>query len=51
MPTFDWIGEKAVLNHHREVLFHLLQEIPALSSGDPESGNLLDEIEIYWPSR
>ncbi len=25
MPTLDWIGKKAVLNHHREVPFHLLK--------------------------
>ena len=43
MPTFDWIGKKAVLNHHREVPFHLLQEDPELSFGDPENGNLLVE--------
>ncbi len=24
MPTLDWIGKKAVLNHHREVPYHLL---------------------------
>jgi superfamily II DNA or RNA helicase len=26
MPTLDWIGKKAVLNHHNEVPFHLLRE-------------------------
>jgi hypothetical protein len=25
MPTLDWIGKKAVLNHHREVAFRLLK--------------------------
>jgi hypothetical protein len=25
MPTLDWIGKKAVVNHHREVPFHLLK--------------------------
>ncbi|MBN1460005.1 MAG: site-specific DNA-methyltransferase [Armatimonadetes bacterium] len=43
MPTLDWIGKKAVLNHHREVPYRLLQADPALSIGDPESGNLLVE--------
>lgn len=43
MPTLDWIGKKAVLNHHREVSFHLLREEPDLSAGDPDSGNLLVE--------
>jgi len=41
MPTLDWIGKKAVRNHHKEVPFHLLKCDPDLSVGDPESGNLL----------
>ena len=41
MPKLDWIGKKAVVNHHREVPFHLLRENPDLSVGDPGSGNLL----------
>lgn len=41
MPTLDWIGKKAVLNHHREVPFHLLKCDSNLSVGDPGSGNLL----------
>jgi site-specific DNA-methyltransferase (adenine-specific)/adenine-specific DNA-methyltransferase len=41
MPTLDWIGKKAVLNHHREVPYRLLKCDPKLSAGDPGSGNLL----------
>jgi site-specific DNA-methyltransferase (adenine-specific)/adenine-specific DNA-methyltransferase len=41
MPRLDWIGKKSVVNHHREVPFHLLRENPELSVGDPGSGNLL----------
>lgn len=41
MPTLDWIGKRAVLNHHREIPFHLLKADPELSVGDPSSGNLL----------
>src|SRR5512133_1858760 len=41
MPKLDWIGKKAVVNHHREVPFHLLRENPELSAGNPNSGNLL----------
>jgi site-specific DNA-methyltransferase (adenine-specific)/adenine-specific DNA-methyltransferase len=41
VPTLDWIGKKAVLNHHREVPFRLLKTDPNLSVGDPDSGNLL----------
>lgn len=41
MPKLDWIGKKAVVNHHREVPFHLLRSNDELSVGDPGSGNLL----------
>ncbi len=41
MPTLDWIGKKAVLNHHREVPYRLLRCNAELSAGDPDSGNLL----------
>ena len=40
MPTLDWIGKKAVLNHHNEVPFHLLRCNPEFSVGET-SGNLL----------
>jgi site-specific DNA-methyltransferase (adenine-specific)/adenine-specific DNA-methyltransferase len=40
MPTLDWIGKKAVLNHHNEVPFHLLRCNPELSVGEA-SENLL----------
>src|SRR3989338_2138662 len=43
MPTLNWIGKKAVENHHRHVPFRLLKEVPSLSVGDPGSGNLLVE--------
>lgn len=33
MPTLDWIGKKAVLNHHRQVPYHLLKHEPDLSVG------------------
>ena len=43
MPTLTWIGKKAVENHHRQVPFHLLKDVPELSVGDPGSGNLIIE--------
>src|ERR1035437_9944227 len=43
MPTLDWIGKKAVLNHHRTVPYRLLRCDQKLSAGDPDSGNLLVE--------
>jgi site-specific DNA-methyltransferase (adenine-specific)/adenine-specific DNA-methyltransferase len=41
MATLDWIGKKAVLNHHREVPYRLIRSEDKLSVGDPGSGNLL----------
>ncbi len=41
MPTLNWIGKDAVVNHHREVPFHLLKDVPELACGDPGSGNLI----------
>jgi len=43
MPTLDWIGKKAVINHHREVPYHLLRCDAKLSIGESGSGNLLVE--------
>ena len=41
MPRLDWIGKQAVINHDREVPFHLLSSDASLSAGEPNSGNLL----------
>jgi adenine-specific DNA-methyltransferase len=41
MAHLDWIGKRAVLNHHREIPFRLLRCDPKLSVGDPDAGNLL----------
>lgn len=41
MPTLDWIGKKAVVNHHREVPYRLLHCDKSKSAGDPDAGNLL----------
>ncbi|GGB03599.1 site-specific DNA-methyltransferase [Brucella endophytica] len=41
MPTLDWIGKKAVVNHHREVPYRLVHCSTELSTGDPDAGNLL----------
>ncbi len=40
MPTLNWIGKDAVVNHHKEVPFRLLKCNDKLSVGD-DSGNLL----------
>ena len=41
MPTLNWIGKEAVVNHHQEVPFHLLKDVPDLGCGDPGTGNLI----------
>ena len=41
MPTLDWIGKRAVVNHHREVPYRLIHCDSELSAGDPEAGNLI----------
>ena len=41
MPTLDWIGKPAVVNHHRKVGYHLLRCDRELSAGDADAGNLL----------
>jgi site-specific DNA-methyltransferase (adenine-specific)/adenine-specific DNA-methyltransferase len=43
MPTLDWIGKRAVVNHHRALPYRLLRCEPAPGAGDPAAGNLLVE--------
>jgi adenine-specific DNA-methyltransferase len=41
MPTLNWIGKEAVVNHHQQVPFHLLKDVPELACGDTGNGNLI----------
>jgi len=41
MPTLNWIGKEAVVNHHHAVPFHLLRDVPEFSVGEPGAGNLI----------
>ena len=41
MPTLNWIGKEAVVNHHHQVPFHLLKDVPDLACGKPGDGNLI----------
>ena len=41
MPTLHGIGKDAVVNHHRQVPFHLLKDVPELACGEPDEGNLI----------
>ncbi|MBI4625147.1 MAG: site-specific DNA-methyltransferase [Verrucomicrobia bacterium] len=43
MPTLTWIGKEAVVNHHHEVPYHLLRDVPALGCGPADAGNLIVE--------
>jgi len=43
MPTLNWIGKEAVVEHHKQVPFHLLRCNLHLSVGEAGSGNLLIE--------
>jgi adenine-specific DNA-methyltransferase len=38
MPTLNWIGKDAVVTHHRDVPFRLLEPVPELSCPDPRAG-------------
>ncbi len=41
MPSLNWIGKDAVVKHHKDVPYRLLEPVPELSCGDPDSGNLI----------
>ena len=41
MPTLNWIGKDAVVNHRLEVPYYLLKDVPELACGEPGSGNLI----------
>ncbi len=41
MPTLNWIGKNAVVNHHKDVPFRLLEPVPELSCGTADSDNLI----------
>lgn len=41
MPTLNWIGKEAVVKHHKEVPFRLLEPVTELSCGPADDGNLI----------
>jgi site-specific DNA-methyltransferase (adenine-specific)/adenine-specific DNA-methyltransferase len=41
MPTLNWIGKEAVVKHHKDVPFRLLEAEPELSCEPTDSGNLI----------
>jgi len=38
MPTLNWIGKEAVVKHHKDVPFRLLEPVPELSLPSPAGG-------------
>lgn len=43
MPTLNWIGKDAVVNHRFQVPYHLLKNVSDLACGEPGSGNLIGQ--------
>lgn len=41
MPTLNWIGKEAVVKHHKDVPYRLLEPVRALSCGKQDCGNLI----------
>lgn len=41
MPTLDWIGKGAVVRHHKDVPYRLLEPVKKLSLGLGEASNLI----------
>ena len=38
MPVLNWIGKDAVVRHHKDVPFRLLEPVPELACGDADGG-------------
>ena len=38
MPVLNWIGKDAVVRHHKDVPFRLLEPVPELSLSSPAGG-------------
>ncbi len=41
MPTLNWIGKEAVVKHHKDVPYRLLERVSELDCGESDSGNLI----------
>ena len=41
MPTLNWTGKDAVVKHHKNVPFRLLEPVPELSCCPADAGNLI----------
>src|SRR5882757_7511824 len=47
MPTLNWIGKEAVVNHDKEVPFRLLKKVKSASVGDSSQNQIIhgDNLE------
>jgi adenine-specific DNA-methyltransferase len=41
VPVLNWIGKSAVVKHHKDVPYRLLEPVHELSCGTEDSGNLI----------
>lgn len=48
MPTLNWIGKDAVVKHHKEVPFRLLEPVPELSCGDADTHASKQAFVAAW---
>jgi adenine-specific DNA-methyltransferase len=48
MPVLDWIGKKAVVNHHRDVPYRLLHCDKSKSAGDLDARKFACPRAITW---
>ena len=49
MPTLHWLTRDADIHTTTRVPYHLLEEAPDLSTGDPDASNMLirgDNLEV-----
>ena len=52
MPTLNWIGKEAVVKHHKEVPFRLLEPVAELSCAPrPQAGEGRSNGEPHRPGR
>ena len=46
MPTLNWIGKEAVIRHHKDVPFRLLEPVPGLACGAGDGGACLRPLVL-----
>ncbi len=51
MPILDWLTRDEDVQATKKVPYRLLEEVPELSYGDKDTGNMLIQGDISWQSR